>query len=77
VTNFVVNSRLPSGALPLDYFHLPVPQGFATTQPNSIDISTLNGYKLYRLRQSYSTSFGTLRESGNPRYVQLGIKIYF
>jgi hypothetical protein len=77
VTNFVVNSRLPSGALPLDYFHLPVPQGFATTQPNSIDISTLNGYKLYRLRQSYSTSFGTLRELGNPRYVQLGIKIYF
>jgi hypothetical protein len=77
IQQLVISNRLPSGALPLDYFHLRLPQGFATMNPNSFDITTLNGYKLYRLRQTYSTSFGTLRELGLPRYVQFGVKINF
>jgi hypothetical protein len=77
IQQLVIGNRLPSGALPLDYFHIRLPQGFATTNPNSFDITTLSGYKLYRLRQTYSTAFGTLRELGLPRYVQFGVKINF
>ena len=69
-----------SGALPLDFFHVPLPQGFATRDPLSFDIRTLNGYKLYRIRQTYDTNFGTLTgvfPAQNPRYIQFGIKIIF
>jgi len=78
IQNFVVNSRLPSGALPLDYFaNTRLPQGFATSDANAFDIGTPQGFKLYRLRRAYSTSFGTLRELGLPRYIQFGVKLYF
>ncbi len=86
IQNFVVNSRLPvragttatTGALPLDYYaNIRLPQGFATLDANTIDISTLEGFKLFRLRRAYQTGFGTLRELGLPRYVQFGLKIYF
>jgi hypothetical protein len=73
----VNGQRLSSGALPTDFFHVPVPQGFATKDPNSFDITSLNGFKLYRLRQAYGTGFGQLRELGLPRYIQFGLKIYF
>jgi hypothetical protein len=67
-----------NGALPLDFFHVPVPQGFATRTANSFDITTLEGYKLYRLRQVYDTNFGVLRvPGGNSRYIQFGIRIFF
>lgn len=69
--------RLPSNALPLDFFHIGLPQGFATRTANSFDITTLQGFKLYRLRQTYDTNFGTLREVQQPRYIQFGLKIYF
>jgi hypothetical protein len=77
IQNFIIQSRTSTGALPLDYYHVQLPQGFATMAANGIDILSLGGYKLYRLRQAYSTSFGQLRELGLPRYVQFGIKIYF
>lgn len=78
IQNLVINNRLASGALPLDFFaNVRLPQGFATTDANSFDLSTLQGFKLYRLRRAYSTSFGTLRELGAPRYLQFGLKIYF
>ena len=69
--------RLPSNALPLDFFHVGIPQGFATANLNSFNITTLDGFKLYRLRQVYDTNFGTLREIAQPRYIQFGIKIFF
>jgi hypothetical protein len=78
IQNFVINNRQSSGALPLDFFAgVRLPQGFATTTANSLDISTLEGYKLYRIRRAYDNTFGTLRELGNPRYIQFGLKIYF
>jgi hypothetical protein len=79
VNNLIINSRLPSGALPLDFFHVPIPQGFATTNSNGFDITTLNGLKLYRLRQAYDANFGTLVASPpyQPRYIQFGLKLYF
>jgi len=57
-----------------------LPQGFATTNPLSFDIRSLDQYKLYRIRQTYDSNFGTL--TGNdpnnpPRYVQFGIRIFF
>ncbi len=69
--------RLPSNALPLDFFHTQIPEGFATRNLNSFDIRTLEGFKLYRLRQAYDTNFGTLREVQQPRYIQFGIRIFF
>jgi len=69
--------RLSTGALPLDFFHLPVPQGFATKDPLSFDITSLQGFKLYRLRQTYDTNFGTLFAVNNPRYIQFGIRLFF
>ena len=48
-----------------------------TKLPETFDIRTLQGLKFYRLRQAYDTSFGTLRELGNPRYVQFGLRIFF
>jgi hypothetical protein len=67
----------PNGPLPLDFFHLPLPQGFATRTANSFDITTPEGFKLYRLRQVYDTNFGVLRALPNPRYIQFGIRIFF
>jgi hypothetical protein len=79
VNALITNARLASGAIPLDFFRVPIPQGFATTNPNSFDITTLSGLKLYRLRQSLDTNFGTLAASApyQPRYIQFGIKLYF
>jgi len=77
VNNLIINSRLASGAIPLDFFHVRIPQGFATTNANAFDITTLDGLKLYRLRQAYDSNFGTLFVVPNPRYVQFGLKIFF
>ena len=73
-------SGATSGALPLDFFHVPLPQGFASRDALSFDITNLAGYKLYRLRQTYDANFGTLTgnpPSTSPRYVQFGIRIFF
>ena len=62
----VNNVRLAAAAghdkrsLPDDFFHVLVPQGFATTNPLAYDITTLKGFKLWRLRQTYEANFGTL-----------------
>ncbi|HEX8138068.1 MAG TPA: TonB-dependent receptor [Pyrinomonadaceae bacterium] len=69
--------RLSTGALPLDFFHTRLPEGFATTSPLAFDIRNLQGFRLYRLRQTYDTNFGTLREVQQPRYIQFGIRIFF
>lgn len=66
-----------TGALPLNFFSVPVPEGFATRNVNSYDLRTIEGFKLYRLRGAYDPSFGNLREVNNPRYIQIGLKIYF
>jgi hypothetical protein len=71
------NARLPSGAIPLNFFSVPVPEGFATRNANSFDVTTLAGQKLYRLRQTYDANFGTLFAVNNPRYLQFGIRLFF
>jgi hypothetical protein len=79
VNNLIINSRLPSGALPLNFFRVPIPERFATTDPNAFNITTLEGLKLYRLRQAYTPGFGTLAATApyQPRYIQFGIRIFF
>ena len=69
-----------TGGLPLDFFHVPLPQGFATKDPLSFDIRTLEGFKLYRIRQTYDSNFGSLTgQTPNtlPRYIQFGIRVFF
>jgi hypothetical protein len=65
------------GVLPANFYTIPLPTGFYSRQPNSFDITTLQGYKLYQLRTAYATNFGTLYNNGTPRYVQFGVKLYF
>ena len=81
VQNLVNAARLSTGGLPLDFFHIQLPQGFATRDANSFDITTLEGYKLYRIRQNYDSNFGTLfaiqSGTGGPRYIQFGIRVFF
>lgn len=77
-----VNATRPGGTgnLPADFFHVMLPQGFATRDPLSFNITTLEGYKLYRLRQTYDANFGTLTgnfSGQNPRYIQFGLRIFF
>jgi hypothetical protein len=79
VNGLIASSRNSTGGLPLDFFRVSIPQGFATTNPNAFDITTLSGLKLYRLRQAYTTDFGVLGASPPyvPRYIQFGLRIFF
>jgi hypothetical protein len=77
-----VNATRPGGTgnLPPAFYHVPLPTGFATKDPLSFDIRTLDGFKLYRIRLNYDANFGTLtggRPETSPRYVQFGIRIFF
>jgi len=66
-----------ASVLPASFFTVPLPQGFATKNANSFDLTTVNGYKLYQLRNTYVANFGTLYQSGSPRYIQFSLKFSF
>jgi hypothetical protein len=76
-----------SGALPDAFYHVQLPQGFATTSSLAYNITTIEGFKLYRLRQTYDGNFGTLTSGAlafgspnpgtSPRYLQFGIRLIF
>ena len=72
-----VNSYKVNGVLPANFFTVPLPANFYGTPANSYDITTVQGYKNYQLRQAYSTSFGTLYNNSAPRFIQFGVKLYF
>lgn len=68
--------------LPSDFFHVPVPEGFHSMNANSFNVNTVEGLKLYRLRQAYTADrWGFLtsgRRSGyDPRFIQFALKFYF
>jgi hypothetical protein len=65
------------GALPANFFALQLPANFYGKAATSYDITTLQGFKYFRLRQAYATNFGTLYNNGQPRYIQFGLKLYF
>jgi hypothetical protein len=77
VNSLLTGQLNSSKALPPNFFNVPLPQNFWQTNALGFDIRTLNGYKQYQLRQAYGTNFGTLYNNSSPRYVQLGIKLYF
>ncbi|HEV2417188.1 MAG TPA: TonB-dependent receptor [Terriglobia bacterium] len=71
-------ARLPGGALPANFFTVPIPSGFATDSAASFDLTTLQGIALMRDRETYNTGFGLLYVPGNSqRYIQFGIRIFF
>ena len=69
-------NRTASGALPLNFFSIPIPAGFTVKDANTFDVTNLTGFKLYRLRQSWGNG-GGLYAPGVQRYIQFGIKIFF
>ena len=77
VVSMVNAQRTGSGALPANFFTVPLAPNFWAKNPNSFDITNLNGYKQYQLRTSYVTNYGTLYNNGSPRYLQFGVKLYF
>jgi hypothetical protein len=77
IQSFITSNRNGKGALPAEFWTVPVPAGFATKNPNSYDIRTLNGFKFYSLANTYNTTFGTMSVKSIPRYIQFGLKIYF
>ncbi len=77
MVNMVNAQKGPSGALPANFFTVPLAANFYGTNPNSFDIRTLQGYKQYQLRNAYATNFGTLYNNSVPRYLQFGVKLYF
>jgi TonB dependent receptor len=79
IVNMVNTYRIggPSGALPANFFSVPFDPNFWSKNVNSFDITTLNGYKQFSLKSAYGANFGTLYNSSSPRYIQLGLKIYF
>ena len=61
-----------------NFFPVPVPAGFEQTNPLSFDIRTLDGYRLYRLDQTWDTRFGTLSTTGEqPRLIQISARFTF
>ena len=76
-----------SGALPDNFFSIQVPDLFATTNSLSRNITTLEGFKLWRLRNNYDGNFGSLTSGAvafgspnpgtSPRYIQFGIRLIF
>ena len=82
IQKLVTGNYLPgTSLLPTNFFSIPLPQGFATAAPTSFDITTLQGFKVYRLRQAYSNKFGNFSANPSPweqqRYVQFTLKIVF
>ncbi|MBZ5617831.1 MAG: TonB-dependent receptor [Acidobacteriia bacterium] len=77
MVNAVRSNGTASGVLPVDFFHVRLPANFYGTPASAFDITTMNGFKLFRMRQAYNTAFGDLYSFGQPRYVQFGLKLYF
>lgn len=97
IRNMVNTSRLAprpgqpigGGALPNNFFSIPLPEGFATRNSLAYNITTPEGFRLWRLRNNYDGNFGTLTSgavgtsfgSPNPgtsaRYLQFGIRLIF
>jgi hypothetical protein len=65
----------------VDFFKLPLPANFYGANANSFDITSAQGFKYYRLRQSLITATGNgggqIHQFGQSRYLQLGLKLYF
>jgi hypothetical protein len=78
VVNITAQPRAANGGvLPVNFYSIPLPSNFAADTVNSFDIRTVTGLKDYQLRSVYNTSWGTLSDLQNARYLQLSIRITF
>ena len=76
--NATINGvKTTAGGLPTDFFHLKLPANFWGTNVNSYDVRTVDGFRLFRMKQAYSTGFVDLFSFGQPRYIQFGLKFIF
>jgi hypothetical protein len=65
------------GVLPVNFYSVPLPPNFAGLTTNSFDIRTPAGLKDYQLRSVYNTSWATLSDPGNARYLQISVRFTF
>jgi len=79
ILSMVTANRIPgTSVLPPNFFSVPVPAGFEQMNPLSFDIRTLDGYRLYRLDQTWDTRFGTLSTTGEQsRLIQFSARFTF
>ncbi len=73
--------------LPRDFFVVQLPQGFHSMNLNSFDITTVDGLKLFRMKQAYTpdrwgylgvtSGAGALMAPYTPRFLQFALKLYF
>jgi hypothetical protein len=76
--NTMVNAQKnATGVLPTNFFSIPLPQNFYGKALGDFNITTLEGFKLFRLRQAYNNGFGDLYQRGGSRYIQFGLKLFF
>jgi hypothetical protein len=77
----VTGGRIPgTTVLAPGFFHVRLPQGFHSMNPNQFDVTTPEGLRLYRLRQAYTPDrwgFLGTRSPYTPRFVQIAFKFYF
>ncbi len=72
----VNGARNSKNALPVDFFSVAPPENFFGKTANSFDITTLQGFRNYRLRQSLLTT-SLYIPNGQARYIQFGLKFFF
>lgn len=84
INSIITSARIPgTGTLLRDFFHIQLPAGFYSMNPNSFDITTPEGLKLYRMRQAYTSDrwgyldVATGRSGYTPRFIQIAVKFYF
>jgi len=84
VNQIVIQNRIPgTQSLVADFFHVRLPEGFFSMNANSFDITTKQGFQLYRMRQIYTPDrWGFLdvtpgRSGYTPRFIQFALKLYF
>jgi hypothetical protein len=81
--NIVAANRIPgTQTLRVDFFRIQLPQGFHSANANSYDIRTPEGFKLFRMRQSYTPDrwaglLGARLPAAQPRFIQFAVKLYF
>jgi len=77
INNMVNAQKNALGVLPPSFFSTALAANFFGKAASSFDITTLAGFKQFRLRQAYNNAFGDLYQRGGARYIQLGLKLYF
>ena len=80
IVNMVNAQKTAGGALPANFFTIPAYRRKFLRKAGDFtyDITTLQGYKNYQLRNAYSTGFNARCITTTRRgYIQFGVKLYW